>query len=60
VLLPRHRTIHHWHVEIMANIIYTCEAKRQKGLLVLISNQREVMKKGNLGDSFNNWKNHWR
>jgi len=40
VLLPRHRTIHHWHMEIMANIIYTCEAKRQKGLLVLISNQK--------------------
>jgi len=27
-------------MEIMANIIYTCEAKRQKGLLVLISNQK--------------------
>jgi len=38
VLLPRHRTIHHWHMEIMTIIIYSFEAKRQKGLLVLISN----------------------
>jgi hypothetical protein len=27
-------------MEIMANIIYTCEAKRQKGLLILIGNQK--------------------
>jgi len=40
VLLQKHRTIHHWHMEIMALIIYTFEAKRQKGLLVLISKQK--------------------
>jgi len=40
VLLPRHSTVHHWQMEITANIICTCEVKRQKGLLVLISNQK--------------------